>query len=109
MFLIITEIYLLLFRTHVTINVYTLFVATLFVVTFYVLYLCLKSKIERYGNSVYIWKDCYRKRFCDREKETIYLVQYFTSLINTIIISPRGWGKSSLAKQGRNIVFVLSS
>ncbi len=37
----------------------TLFVATIFVVTFYVLYLCWKSKIERYGNSVYIWKDCY--------------------------------------------------
>lgn len=42
-----------------TINVYTLFVATTFVVTFYVLYLWWKSKIERYGNSVYIWKDCY--------------------------------------------------
>ena len=46
-------------KENTTINVYTLFVATLFVVTFYVLYLCWKSKIERYGNSVYIWKDCY--------------------------------------------------
>ena len=36
------------------------------------------------------------KYFCAREKEMTYLVQYFTSLINTIIISPRGWGKSSL-------------
>lgn len=36
------------------------------------------------------------KNFIDRKKETADLVQNFTSLINTIIISPRGWGKSSL-------------
>ena len=38
------------------------------------------------------------KNFTDREKETASLVQNFTSLINTIIISPRRWGKSSLVK-----------
>ena len=30
-----------------------------------------------------------KKNFTDREKETTDLVQNFTSLINTIIISPR--------------------
>lgn len=39
------------------------------------------------------------KDFCDREKETTYLVQGFTSLTNTIIISPRRWGKSSLVNK----------
>lgn len=34
--------------------------------------------------------------FADREKETRHLVQNFSSLINTILISPRRWGKSSL-------------
>ena len=36
------------------------------------------------------------KNFTDREQETANLVQNFTSQINTIIISPRRWGKSSL-------------
>ncbi|MBR5841507.1 MAG: ATPase [Bacteroidaceae bacterium] len=39
------------------------------------------------------------KNFTDREMETDYLVQNFTSLINTIIISPRRWGKSSLVNK----------
>lgn len=39
------------------------------------------------------------KNFTDREKETINLVQNFTSLTNTIIISPRRWGKSSLVNK----------
>ncbi len=34
--------------------------------------------------------------FTDREKETKHLKQNFKGLINTIIISPRRWGKSSL-------------
>ena len=50
-------------QQNTTINVYTLFVTTISVVTFYVLYLSWKSKIERYGNPVYIWKDCYREEF----------------------------------------------
>lgn len=44
------------------------------------------------------------KDFCDREKETADLVQNFTSLINTIIISPRGWGKSSLVNKAAKLV-----
>jgi hypothetical protein len=36
------------------------------------------------------------RNFTDREQETAHLIQNFTSLINTIIISPRRWGKSSL-------------
>ncbi len=39
------------------------------------------------------------KNFTDREKETADLVQYFTSLNNTIIVSPRRWGKSSLVNK----------
>jgi len=37
--------------------------------------------------------------FTDREKESIHLSQNFFSLINTTIISPRRWGKSSLVKK----------
>lgn len=33
------------------------------------------------------------KNFTDREQETAHLIQSFTSLVNTIIISPRRWGK----------------
>ncbi len=39
------------------------------------------------------------KNFTDREVETTCLVQNFTSLTNTIIISPRRWGKSSLVNR----------
>lgn len=49
------------------------------------------------------------KDFCDREKETTYLVQYFTSLINTIIISPRGWGKSSLVNKAAKLAMAQNS
>jgi hypothetical protein len=37
--------------------------------------------------------------FTDREKETKHLVANFTHGINTIIISPRRWGKTSLVKR----------
>ncbi len=43
------------------------------------------------------------KNFTDREKETADLVQSFTSLINTIIISPRRWGKSSLVNKAAKL------
>ncbi|MDR2556492.1 MAG: AAA family ATPase [Bacteroidales bacterium] len=36
--------------------------------------------------------------FTDREKEQKELAQNFTSLTNTIIVSPRRWGKSSLVE-----------
>lgn len=39
------------------------------------------------------------KNFTDRENETATLVENFTSLVNTIIISPRRWGKSSLVNK----------
>ncbi len=41
--------------------------------------------------------------FTDREKETIRLVQNFTSLTHTILISPRRWGKSSLVTKASKI------
>lgn len=37
--------------------------------------------------------------FTDRQEETAHLVTNFSSLINTIIISPRRWGKSSLVNK----------
>ena len=39
------------------------------------------------------------ENFTDREQETAHLVNNFESLINTIIISPRRWGKSSLVNK----------
>lgn len=43
------------------------------------------------------------KNFTDREQETACLVQNFVSLINTIIISPRRWGKSSLVNKAAEL------
>lgn len=43
------------------------------------------------------------KNFTDREQETATLVSHFTSLINTILISPRRWGKSSLVNKAAKI------
>lgn len=43
------------------------------------------------------------KNFTDREQETTTLVEHFKSLINTIIVSPRRWGKSSLVNKAANI------
>jgi hypothetical protein len=43
------------------------------------------------------------ENFTDREKETDRLVANFDSLINTIIISPRRWGKSSLVEKAASI------
>lgn len=43
------------------------------------------------------------ENFTDREKETALLVSNFNSLINTIIISPRRWGKSSLVSKAAEI------
>lgn len=43
------------------------------------------------------------KNFTDREQETSSLVTNFTSLINTIIISPRRWGKSSLVNKAAQL------
>ncbi len=43
------------------------------------------------------------KNFTDREQETATLVLNFSSLINTIIISPRRWGKSSLVNKAAKL------
>lgn len=43
------------------------------------------------------------ENFTDREKETALLVSNFNSLINTIIISPRRWGKNSLVNKAADI------
>ena len=41
--------------------------------------------------------------FTDREQETAHLVGNFKSLINTILISPRRWGKSSLVNKASEL------
>ncbi len=43
------------------------------------------------------------RNFTDRETETLCLVQNFTSLSNSIIISPRRWGKSSLVNKAAEL------
>ena len=43
------------------------------------------------------------KNFIDRDKETTNLVWNFVSLSNTIIIFPRGWGKSSLVNKAAKL------
>ena len=43
------------------------------------------------------------KNFTDRERETDQLVSNFLSLTNTILISPRRWGKSSLVTRAAEI------
>lgn len=49
------------------------------------------------------------KNFTDRQVETAQLVTQFTSLINTIIISPRRWGKSSLVEHASEIAMRVDS
>lgn len=49
------------------------------------------------------------KNFTDREAETSCLIQNFTSLINTIIISPRRWGKSSLVNKAAKLAMEQDS
>ena len=49
------------------------------------------------------------KNFTDREKETADLVQNFTSLINTIIVSPRRWGKSSPVNKAAKLAMAQDS
>lgn len=43
------------------------------------------------------------ENFTDREEETSHLVQNFKALTNTVIISPRRWGKSSLVHRASKI------
>ncbi|MDR0941817.1 MAG: ATPase [Bacteroidales bacterium] len=42
--------------------------------------------------------------FTDRENETEYLIRNFKNLTNTIIISPRRWGKTSLVRKTSEII-----
>lgn len=49
------------------------------------------------------------ENFTDRETETAQLVTNFGSLINTIIISPRRWGKSSLVSKAAELALAQKS
>ena len=48
-------------------------------------------------------KIAFDKNFTDRKIETELLISNFTALTNTIIISPRRWGKSSLVFKASEI------
>ena len=43
-------------------------------------------------------------KFTDRETETKHLVSNFQNRVNTVLISPRRWGKSSLVKKACDLV-----
>lgn len=45
-----------------------------------------------------------KKNFTDRKVEIDQLITNFSSLVNTILISPRRWGKSSLVERAAEIV-----
>jgi len=49
------------------------------------------------------------ENFTDREMETAQLVTNFSSLINTIIISPRRWGKSSIVSKAAEVALAQKS
>jgi hypothetical protein len=49
-------------------------------------------------------KATYGDNFTDREFETVRLSENFRMGINTIIVSPRRWGKTSLVKKVSNII-----
>lgn len=67
-------------------------------------YICVENQSCRLMETPFIFgKIAAEKNFTDREKETAELVQHFTSLINTIIISPRRWGKSSLVNKAAKL------
>lgn len=44
------------------------------------------------------------ENFTDRDQEVKLLIQNFNSLVNTIIISPRRWGKTSLVNKTAQIL-----
>ena len=55
-------------------------------------------------NPFYFGRMVAGKAFTDREKETLRLVSNFRNGINTILISPRRWGKSSLVRKAGEMV-----
>jgi len=71
-----------------------IFVSYIFVSYIFVIYICINM------NTPFIFgKIADDKNFTDRQDEIKKLITNFSSLINTIIISPRRWGKSSLVKK----------
>lgn len=49
------------------------------------------------------------QEFTDRQVETQHLVNNFNGLVNTILISPRRWGKSSLVNKAARLYLEQSS
>lgn len=50
-----------------------------------------------------------KENFTDREQEVKLLTQNFNSLVNTIIISPRRWGKTSLVNRAAQMLLNSSN
>lgn len=82
---------------------------TLCVITQNVLHLLSNAKMMLMETPFIFGKIATEKNFTDREQETAYLVSHFTSLINTIIISPRRWGKSSLVNKAAKLAMEQDS
>ena len=61
------------------------------------------KKTDRMETPFVFGKIATEKNFTDRIEETTTLVAHFQSLINTIIISPRRWGKSSLVNKAARL------
>lgn len=58
------------------------------------------KEIQRYMETPFVFgRIATAENFTDRESETAQLAEQFKALINTIIISPRRWGKSSLVEK----------
>ena len=82
---------------------FTYKIATYKIVTYKVVsfdkYVSLPKKIDMETLPFVYGKIAETQDFTDREKESKHLAQNFFSQINTTIISPRRWGKSSLVKK----------
>lgn len=57
-------------------------------------YFCIKT--DEYGSSFLYGRIAENENFTNRRNETEFLKKNFRGLINTVIISPRRWGKTSL-------------
>ena len=62
-----------------------------------------KRKTPHHRNSFQLRENSPGADFTDRKEETARLVSNFKPLANTILISPRRWGKSSLVAKAASV------
>lgn len=82
---------------------FTIYVITFFVITFFVTIFAYNFLGIIMDTPFVFGRIATADNFTDRKEETAQLVTQFKSLINTIIISPRRWGKSSLVEHASTI------